>query len=225
LNSQTAILIFTRTGKEEARAKHFHDTAGHSGNRAIAQRLIEQAVNTANQSGMPVFTCYSTEQRGHSFGERLANAMETVYARGFEHVIAIGNDCPSLTPELLVETRNRLERNESVLGPSTDGGVYLIGLSKNNYQRSGFIELPWESAQLQNAWTSYTEALTWLEQHGDIDHATDLQAFLHLFPFWDQLHRLLVSIIASFNQQLSFHITRAYLPIHTRTRHLRGPPR
>jgi uncharacterized protein len=66
-------------------------------------------------------------QRGIDFGERLANAHHD--AAGLGHpVLQIGMDTPQVTAELLTACALRLLRAESVLGPASDGGWWLLGL-------------------------------------------------------------------------------------------------
>jgi uncharacterized protein len=57
-------------------------------------------------------------------GERLAHAFATV-ARP---AILIGMDTPQVTVELLVEAATHLHTEDSVIGPATDGGFWIIGL-------------------------------------------------------------------------------------------------
>ncbi len=177
--STTAILLFSRTAAEEAAVKTFDARLGRKGNRRLARHLIRQSRQTARRTGLPVFTSFSTQQTGHSFGERLANAVESVWAKGYSQLIVIGNDCPSLTPQLLRRTAAQLQHMPLVLGPAYDGGVYLIGLQQAAYQREDFLALAWETPHLQTTWQTAAHPIAWLAPYRDIDHATDLQAFLH----------------------------------------------
>jgi rSAM/selenodomain-associated transferase 1 len=64
-------------------------------------------------------------QASGDLGARLAAASHAVEAgRGW---IAIGGDCPSLTADLLREAAAVVGRGEIVLGPTHDGGYYLLG--------------------------------------------------------------------------------------------------
>ena len=90
----------------------------------------------------------SSNQTGNSFGERLANAFENIYSKGFDRVIAIGNDTPSLSSETITTAENGLNNNEVVLGPSSNGGVYLIGISKKAYNRSTFLQVSWQTSRV-----------------------------------------------------------------------------
>lgn len=67
-------------------------------------------------------------QRGGNLGERMAHAFEESFWTGCEAAVIIGSDSPGLTPELLVGAFEKLASSSVVLGPSDDGGYYLIGL-------------------------------------------------------------------------------------------------
>lgn len=68
-------------------------------------------------------------QRGHTFGERLANAVAHLAALGFTDVVAVGRDCPTLTSADVEEAFDALAAGAPlVLGPDYTGGCWLIGL-------------------------------------------------------------------------------------------------
>jgi hypothetical protein len=71
-------------------------------------------------------------QRGELFGERLAAATEDLLALGFDAVCLIDSDSPTLPESAFAQAVDFLSRPEDsvVLGPSDDGGYYLIGLKK-----------------------------------------------------------------------------------------------
>ena len=67
-------------------------------------------------------------QAAGDLGVRLERAFAEAFARGFEKVAVIGSDCIGLTPAVFSETWQALETRDAVLGPSTDGGYYLLAL-------------------------------------------------------------------------------------------------
>jgi len=62
-------------------------------------------------------------------------------------VITIGNDTPILKSHHIVEASRQLESKNVVLGPSLDGGFYLLGIHKTHFNREQFIDLPWQNEQ------------------------------------------------------------------------------
>ncbi len=69
------------------------------------------------------------EQRGETLGERLDAVMCAGLDAGFTHVFALGSDSPDLPSGHLDAAFAALDRSgtDVVLGPSDDGGYYLIG--------------------------------------------------------------------------------------------------
>jgi rSAM/selenodomain-associated transferase 1 len=115
-------------------------------------------------------------QEGGDLGEKMYNAFKTRFDEGFEHVVIIGSDSPSL-PVAYIETALN-SKKDLVIGPSTDGGYYLIGM----YQKpvdvfSGGID--WGSEKVLK------QTLDRVELHGsslellppwyDVDRAEDLK--------------------------------------------------
>lgn len=56
-----------------------------------------------------------------------------------------------------------------------DGGVYLLGISKSNYDRAAFTALPWETGCLQTGLSGYAQTLStgisWLVKKSDVDNS------------------------------------------------------
>jgi rSAM/selenodomain-associated transferase 1 len=66
-------------------------------------------------------------QRGADLGARIEHAARVGLTRA-DAVIVVGSDLPELPLARLAEARDALTTHEAVLGPSRDGGFYLIGL-------------------------------------------------------------------------------------------------
>jgi rSAM/selenodomain-associated transferase 1 len=71
-------------------------------------------------------------QRGDGFGDRLLHAAEDILSCGFGAVCLIDSDSPTMPPDALRDAVRELARpgDRVVLGPSVDGGYYLIGLKR-----------------------------------------------------------------------------------------------
>jgi rSAM/selenodomain-associated transferase 1 len=87
-------------------------------------------------------------QRGDGFGERLAFAVEDLFAIGFASVCLIDSDSPTVPPDVYVEAARSLSMHGDrvVLGPSEDGGYYLIGLKQNH--RRLFQNIEWSTERV-----------------------------------------------------------------------------
>lgn len=71
-----------------------------------------------------------SQQRGESLGERLDNLLKDVLLQGADKAVVINSDSPTLPPEYLVQAFDKLSAADVVLGPTLDGGYYLIGMKE-----------------------------------------------------------------------------------------------
>jgi hypothetical protein len=72
------------------------------------------------------------EQSGDTLGFRLLNVFKSLFNEGYARVAVIGSDSPDLPIEFIREAFTKLSAQSTkvVLGPSEDGGYYLIALSR-----------------------------------------------------------------------------------------------
>lgn len=84
-------------------------------------------------------------QKGADLGERMANAFETAFAEGYDRALLVGTDLPDLPRRHIEEAEQALETADAVLGPSGDGGYYLIGFTRDGYQPAVFTGIPWST--------------------------------------------------------------------------------
>jgi len=80
-------------------------------------------------------------QQGDDLGERLIHAFQDSLHRGIGRVVAIGSDCPAMTPDYLEAAFQALSTQEMVVGPAQDGGYVLIGCSRLHIRP--FQNIPW----------------------------------------------------------------------------------
>lgn len=69
-------------------------------------------------------------QDGNSLGERMSNAFSHAFSLGAEKAVVIGTDCAQITKQTILKAFEKLETSEAVIGPSDDGGYYLLGLRR-----------------------------------------------------------------------------------------------
>ncbi len=68
-----------------------------------------------------------TPQADGNLGQRMSAFFHAALASGSQRVVLIGSDSPTLPVLLVREAFSQLESHDVVLGPSDDGGYYLIG--------------------------------------------------------------------------------------------------
>lgn len=110
----------------------------------------------------------------------LGDRMERVLSRALDtHVaaIAIGTDSPGLPPDTLNDARRALAHHDAVIGPSEDGGFYLIGLRR--CPEGLFLGVPWSAddtcARTLQRLGALNLSVAVLPSWFDVDRPGDLQ--------------------------------------------------
>lgn len=189
MTSATAILVFARTAAEESKHKHFCADPGR--NHALLAALGEQTLSMARATPYPVFHLTEKEQRGSDFGQRISNAAADIFSRGYERLIILGNDCPTISPALLQKAGSLLHSGTSVLGPDQRGGAYLIGLTQEDFCAQCFARLPWQTPRVLHELQKQLSHPVLLTMNPDLNDRTDLERLSGLTFRYRILARLL----------------------------------
>jgi glycosyltransferase A (GT-A) superfamily protein (DUF2064 family) len=132
---------------------------------ACKPQASHSAVATARACGIAVYTPVGAEssyadilpadftllpQHGDKFGERLYFAVEDLFKCGFKSVCLIDSDSPTVPAANFEHAVQALAApgDRIVLGPSDDGGYYLIGLQKPH--RHVFEQIDWSTERVLN---------------------------------------------------------------------------
>ncbi len=67
-------------------------------------------------------------QRGADIGARMQNAMDDVFRLGYGKAVLMGTDIPEIKAESIDAAFSLLDVSDTVIGPTGDGGYYLIGM-------------------------------------------------------------------------------------------------
>ncbi|NEO53416.1 MAG: glycosyltransferase [Okeania sp. SIO3B5] len=117
------------------------------------------------------------EQGIGDLGERMARAFQSAFNRGMKSAIIIGIDCPSLTPEIILQAFTKLTQSDVIIGPATDGGYYLIGLRKITPEL--FQGINWGTSEVLSKTVAIAQslklAINYLPKLSDIDRPEDLE--------------------------------------------------
>jgi uncharacterized protein len=106
---------------------------------------FEGVVYWTGEGDTPNTLLDSSEQSNGDLGHRMSSAIE-MEQNDRSGVVVIGTDCPGLSREILNLAMAVLDRNEVVLGPTFDGGYYLIGMKKLHMEL--FEQMPWSTASV-----------------------------------------------------------------------------
>ncbi len=161
----------------------------------IYKQLLRHTFHVLNHAGAEIFLFLTEKdekgglpfkmpksqifyQSGEGLGMRMRNAFEQVFQLGFGPAIIIGTDNIEIRPEHLSRAFDVLQSSDTVIGPSNDGGYYLLGM--NSFQAQLFQDISWSSSvvleqsieKIVNSGLSYRL----LPELVDIDEYEDLQA-------------------------------------------------
>ncbi len=119
-------------------------------------------------------------QRGASLGERLATACEQLSSddEARRGVLIIGSDSPTLDTRHFEAASRALDSHDVVIGPSFDGGYYLIGLA-NPDMTGVFEKIAWSTPDVLGQTMARCRELelsvTLIEFWYDVDTFEDLE--------------------------------------------------
>jgi len=116
-------------------------------------------------------------QTGSDLGERMKSAFRQAFEEGADNVVIIGSDCPDLDETILEVAFDKLETCDLVIGPSEDGGYYLLGM--NRFYEALFRDVEWSTesvltSTIDNA-TTIGLSISRLPVLNDIDTLEDLR--------------------------------------------------
>ncbi len=83
-------------------------------------------------------------QEGENTGERMLHAFKEAFQKQYKKVVLVNNDCLDVESSLIRQAFHSLNRNQVVIGPESNGGYYLIGLTA--LAESLFLNKNWSSA-------------------------------------------------------------------------------
>jgi rSAM/selenodomain-associated transferase 1 len=143
--------------------------------------IVFSAGDSAGMNGNGGYPYPAMPQRGGDLGTRMYHAFYDIFSLGFRNAVLIGSDCPGLPASTIEWAFNMLESHHLVLGPSTDGGYYLIGARHDTLKRDVFLDIRWSTPHVLDDTRVKAEksglSLFLLEQWEDIDELDDLIRF------------------------------------------------
>lgn len=225
---QIALLFFSRNASAEGRKKAWFSAGEGGRNKTLATSLIAQTHQVLIKTGLPIFHIHEGLQHGETFGQRLANAYQSVFDLGYYGVIAVGNDTPGIDLIDWQELSTQLKGGHCIIGPTYRRGAYLIGITADLFDKRAFQELPWCSRGLFQALVQFCSGISTpfiLSRLRDINRRSDLTRLLtdaNLNGRFISIIRNLLFPTAAINGELNYHLRSSqYLLGHA---HFRAPP-
>lgn len=136
-----------------------------------------QSINQMDE--WPGISLTKEVQSGKDLGKKMSQAIKMVKKHASK-VIIIGSDCPQLDKSMIAEAFKVLDDYDVVVGPSKDGGYYLLGLRK--WDQELFSNITWSSSTVLLETLERAKQLNLsvylLTELRDLDDAEDYQHFL-----------------------------------------------
>ena len=190
--------------------------------RQLTEKIVETAEAFALGRGVNVEFCFEdgsdhkirrwlgpdvslSHQGPGDLGTRMYAAFLTAFQRGCRRAVLIGTDIPELRADHLRQAFDALSENDLVIGPSRDGGYWLIGL---NRPARLFEGIKWgtrvvlgQTLALANGQGLRVKELDYLT---DIDTEKELKEVL---PDWTEKGPYVSVIIPALNESLNIEKT------------------
>jgi rSAM/selenodomain-associated transferase 1 len=192
------VLVFTRYPQPGSTKTRLAKVLGNRGAAALQKKLTEKTLARVRQFLQKNRAAAAVYHEGGSreemlqwlgpdldylaqpdgdLGQRLTGAFREAFGQGYFRVVIIGADCPDLLASHIEEAFSILRSQDLVIGPATDGGYYLIGLSRP--EPALFAAIPWGAGDVLEKTLEIAEqkglSLAQLETLSDVDRPEDLQ--------------------------------------------------
>lgn len=180
------IIVFSKVLNKGQVKRRLARDVGDQAALEIYAKLFSQTLEIVKSSGLDSklylsesptvdFPIPYSLQEGGDLGERMSIAIASEL-KSYRKVCLIGSDCLDLKAEDLVRAIRLLQSKELVLGPSLDGGYYLIGMRK--IAKKLFEKIPWGTATVLAETLKIARELEidfdLLDKRRDVDTVEDL---------------------------------------------------
>jgi len=199
--SKKALIIFTRNPELGQVKTRLAKTIGDDATLKIYTYLLEHTATVSKQVKVDKYVFYSENimkndlwdddifrkklQNGTDLGARMYNAFAELFGLGYEKVLIIGSDLLDLNEQHIENAFNQLNQHEIVLGPSQDGGYYLLGMKTMHpkiFQNKAWgtnTVLADTLSDLQHNDLELLEELNDIDTFEDMKHYKQLEQFYH----------------------------------------------
>ena len=194
-----SLLFFVKSPEHGSVKTRLSKTIGEEAAKDLYKNFIHDMLSSLEKENYPFFICvypdYASEglkkkfgekhqyisQKGKNLGQRMEHGFRNAFSMGFRRVIIIGSDVPDLPVDTVVDAFKFLCTVDCVIGPSFDGGYYLIGFHRSSFLPETFKGIEWgtdmvlkKTIDILKRHRLTTHILrTWL----DIDTIEDLRQF------------------------------------------------
>lgn len=185
-----SILFFVKHPEKGQVKTRLSRTLGPKAASALYRCFVQDMLSLLRASGFPFVIYYTPKrkrdavmrwlgkdcacipQEGRGLGQRMALAFRRVFAQGCRQAVLIGSDLPDLPTEILIEAFDALCAKGAVIGPSRDGGYYLIGFRNDAFSPHVFNGIRWGTSSVLRR---------------SLDRMVEIPGGVHLLPPWSDV--------------------------------------
>ena len=190
MNERTIVLLFLKAPVKNTVKTRLAAAVGSDAALDLSRCFILDTVASLMQAGLRIRICYTplreketvaallpfqndlVPQEGEDLGERMENAFRLAFADGMSQAVLLGSDIPDLPGVVVEEACRALLSADVVLGPSKDGGYYLIGSTGSGFCPDLFRAIPWSTPEVLNM---------------TLQKANEAGLKVHLLPEWSDV--------------------------------------
>ncbi len=172
----TKVMVFARSAKAEAKAKSLDKGLSYSMAIELSQKLLDHTFGEVEKSGIPFNWVNETQQQGSSYRERFLASVRKQFSEGVQQLIIIGSDTPNLSSNHLLLAKEYLAHDVSVFGPSADGGVFLIAITKDQFLAGILDQVDWLTDRVLAQLSENASNYVLLDTQADIDSVAEIGA-------------------------------------------------
>jgi uncharacterized protein len=182
--SSDRVVVFSKSADAETVKTRMRPSLNSAQCLALHLSLLQDTIAKAREFSAVLYLYGSTplpfepglplrHQSGLDLGERMKHAFQEELQH-HSKVVIIGTDSPTLPAEQIRKAFSGLDRHEIVLGPSEDGGYYLIGL--RTIVPEMFYDVPWGTGEVLAKTVNRISGRSYmlLEPYFDVDLPDDL---------------------------------------------------
>jgi rSAM/selenodomain-associated transferase 1 len=128
----------------------------------LQHAMIQDTVEMVHSLSYPLFIAFTPQETSQYYnllkvtecfpqaegdlGQRMSAGIFYILKKGFSKVLLIGTDSPRLQPSVLVQADQSLAESDLCVGPSEDGGYYLIGMKE--FRQELFEGIEWSTQKV-----------------------------------------------------------------------------
>ena len=116
----------------------------------------------------------------------MANAFQWAFKKKYKKIVLIGTDLWTLNEKIITDSFKLLDKCDLVIGPSYDGGYFLIGMK--NPDENIFKNIPWSTNNVleKTILKIKDRKISFLEIAKDIDSFSDVKSNLSLLKKYNK---------------------------------------